>query len=47
MIYVYISVIGPHVLHVWVENCKLLSGGNLQELNINVQFSESRVDSEH
>ena len=42
-----ISVIGLHVLHVWVENCKLLSGGNVQELNINVQFSESRVDSEH
>ena len=32
---------------VWVENCELFSGGNIRELNINEQLSESRVDAEH
>ena len=29
---------------VWVENCELLSGGTIQELNIDEQFSETRVE---
>ena len=29
---------------VWVENCELLSGGKVWELNIDEQFSETRVE---
>jgi len=31
----------------WVENFELLSGGNVREVNINEQFSVTRVESEH
>ena len=29
---------------VWVENCELLSEGDVQELNVDYQFSETRVE---
>jgi len=31
----------------WVKNFELLSGGNVREVNINEQFSVTRVECEH
>lgn len=31
----------------WTKNCEVFKGGNIWEINIDEQFSETRVESKH